>query len=98
LRGALFTRRGWLAECWVEFGADDADAALGQELEAHVGAAFGPLVALLGKNGADQPDDGVAAREAAACTAETPRARLRIGRVTAEASSGPMTRVVREWQ
>jgi hypothetical protein len=48
-------------------------------------AAFGPLVALLGKNGADQPDDGVAAREAAACTAETPRARLRIGRVTAEA-------------
>jgi len=27
---------------------------------------------LLGKNGADQPDDGVAAREAAACTAETP--------------------------
>jgi hypothetical protein len=32
---------------------------------AHVAAAFAPLVALLGKNGADQPVDGVAAREAA---------------------------------
>ena len=38
-------------------------AAFGEYLGAHVAAGFGPLVVLLGEDGADEADDGVAAGE-----------------------------------
>jgi hypothetical protein len=38
-------------------------AAFGEYLSAHVAAGFGPLVVLLGEDGADEADDGVAAGE-----------------------------------
>jgi hypothetical protein len=35
----------------------------GEQFQAHVAASFGPLVALLGKNGADEADQGAAVGE-----------------------------------
>ena len=35
----------------------------GEDVEAEVAAAFGPLVVLLGQDGADEPDDGCAVGE-----------------------------------
>jgi len=35
----------------------------GEELQAHVAAAFGPFVVLFGRDGADEPDEGAAAGE-----------------------------------
>jgi hypothetical protein len=63
---------------------------------AHVAAVFGPLVALLAKNGADQPDDGVAASEAAGVhgrDTEGPAEELACDR-RGVVTDGP---VVREW-
>jgi len=41
----------------------DRFAAGGEYFQSHVAARFGPFVVLLGQHRADQPDDGVAARE-----------------------------------
>jgi hypothetical protein len=38
-------------------------AAGGEYFGSHVAAGFGPFVVLLGQDGADEPDDGVAVRE-----------------------------------
>ena len=40
-----------------------SDAGAGQDVEAEVAAAFGPFVMLLGEDGADEADQGVAAGE-----------------------------------
>jgi len=52
---------------WPNVGSSSALTMRTRDLarRAHVAAAFGPLVALLAKIGAGQPDDGVAASEAA---------------------------------
>jgi hypothetical protein len=49
---------------WVGFGGwgvglavDDAQTGLGEYLEAHVSALFGPFVGLFGQDGADRADD-----------------------------------------
>ncbi len=47
----------------VGFGVDDADAGLGQHVEAHVAAALGPLVGLLGEYSAHEAHEGVAVGE-----------------------------------
>jgi hypothetical protein len=46
--------RGWVAE---------GDAGSGQDVDAEVAAAFGPFVVLLGQDGADEADQGVAVGE-----------------------------------
>ncbi len=42
---------------------DEDDAGAGQDVHAEVAAAFGPFVVLLGQDGADEPDQGVAVGE-----------------------------------
>ena len=42
---------------------DGAAADLGEDLQAHVAASFGPFVVLFHEHGADEADDGVAAGE-----------------------------------
>ena len=42
---------------------DEAEAATAEDVEAEVAAAFGPLVVLLGEDGADETDDRVAVGE-----------------------------------
>src|SRR5262245_12264093 len=37
---------------------DHGETGLGEDLESHVAAAFGPLVGLFGEHGADEADDG----------------------------------------
>jgi hypothetical protein len=44
-------------------GGDQGEAAAGQDLEGEVSPAVGPFVVLLGEDGAEQPDDGVAFEE-----------------------------------
>jgi hypothetical protein len=44
-------------------GGDEIEAALGEDFEAEVAAAVGPLVVLLGQDGADESDDGAAVGE-----------------------------------
>ena len=41
----------------------EGDAGAGEDVEAEVAAAFGPFVVLLGQDGADEADQGVAAGE-----------------------------------
>ena len=45
------------------FEGDDGGPGPGQQLEAEVAAAFGPPVVLLGQDGADEADQGVAVGE-----------------------------------
>lgn len=42
---------------------EGVDAAAGEDFESEVEAAFGPFVCLLGQDGPDQADDGVAGGE-----------------------------------
>jgi hypothetical protein len=44
-------------------GGDGGDAAAGEDFESEVTAAFGPLIGLLGQDGADEADDRVAVGE-----------------------------------
>jgi hypothetical protein len=47
-----------LVDFWlVSVGGDGCEAGFAKEVEAHVAAAFGPLVGLFGEHGADQADD-----------------------------------------
>jgi hypothetical protein len=47
----------------VEVAVDEAQAGLGEDLEAEVAPLLDPLVVLLGQDGADEPDDGEAVGE-----------------------------------
>jgi hypothetical protein len=58
LGGECFGCHGGCAGGWVRFGRDDADSAFSEQFEAHVAAAFGPLVVLFGQDRADQSDQG----------------------------------------
>jgi hypothetical protein len=44
-------------------GVDQGDAGSGQDVEAEVAAALGPVVVLLGEDGADEADDRIAVGE-----------------------------------
>jgi hypothetical protein len=58
-------RRGGqrLAHLLAGGGADEADSASAQDVQAEVTAAFDPLVVLLGQDRADQTDEAVAVGE-----------------------------------
>ena len=51
--------------CHLRVGAGgcEGDAGSGEDVEAEVAAAFGPFVVLLGQDGSDEADEGVAAGE-----------------------------------
>ena len=49
---------GHLTAYLLELDVSDDGSGSGEGVEAEVAAAFGPLVVLFGKDGADEPDDG----------------------------------------
>ena len=63
LCGELFECHGRRAWRGVGFGCEDADAALGEQFEAHVATVLGPFIALFGQDGPDEADQRVAAGE-----------------------------------
>lgn len=66
-------------------GADQGQAALGEDFEAEVATPVGPFVGLLGQDGADEADDGLAGGEDAddvGATAPKASVRRRISRLS----------------